>query len=134
MGRRLLPRQNTSLLSYCMHVDQGCNCVFLCLVPSFETRTQTDTHAQSNTRPHTLKHTGVGCFRKCHFGIPRNTEFYTELVLFRVIPRNFLLFNSAEFRIGSCISNSIYLQISPLHFALCSQESSLKILEDSLGP
>ncbi len=40
----------------------------------------------------------LGCFRKCHFGIPRNTEFYTELVLFRVIPRNFLLFNSAEFR------------------------------------
>jgi hypothetical protein len=39
----------------------------------------------------------LGCFRKCHFGIPRNTEFYTELVLFRVIPRNFLLFNSAEF-------------------------------------
>jgi hypothetical protein len=37
---------------------------------------------------------GVGCFRKCHFRIPRNTEFYTELVLFRVIPRNFLLFNS----------------------------------------
>jgi hypothetical protein len=40
----------------------------------------------------------VGCFRKCYFGIPRNTEFYTELVLFRVIPRNFLRFNSAEFR------------------------------------
>ncbi len=40
----------------------------------------------------------IGCFRKCHFGIPRNTEFYTELVLFRVIPQNFLLFNSAEFR------------------------------------
>ncbi len=41
---------------------------------------------------------GLGCFRKCHFGIPRNTEFYTELVLFRVILRNFLLFNSAELR------------------------------------
>jgi hypothetical protein len=40
----------------------------------------------------------LGCFRKCHFGIPRNTEFYTELVLFLVIPRNFLLFNSTEFR------------------------------------
>ncbi len=40
----------------------------------------------------------VGCFRKCYFGIPRNKEFCTELVLFRVIPRNFLLFYSAEFR------------------------------------
>ncbi len=30
----------------------------------------------------------LGCFRKCHFGIPRNTEFYTELVLFHVILRN----------------------------------------------
>jgi hypothetical protein len=49
----------------------------------------------------------VGCFRKCHFGIPRNTEFYTELVLFRVILRNFLLFNSTEFRIGLCIRNSV---------------------------
>jgi hypothetical protein len=44
------------------------------------------------------------------------------------------LWNSAEFRIGSCIRNSVYLQISPLHLALCRRESSLKILEDSLGP
>jgi hypothetical protein len=43
----------------------------------------------------------VGCFRKYLFGIPRNTEFSTELTLFRVIPRNsaeFLLFNTAKFR------------------------------------
>jgi hypothetical protein len=47
----------------------------------------------------------LGCFRKCHFGIPRNMEFYTELVLFRVIPRNFFTVqfhgisrNFAEFR------------------------------------
>jgi hypothetical protein len=62
---------------------------------------------------------------------------YTELVLFRVIPRTFYCSiprNSAEFHMGSCIQNSVYLQISPLHFALCSRESSLKILEDSLGP
>jgi hypothetical protein len=39
----------------------------------------------------------IGCFRKCIFGIPRNTE----LTLFRVIPRNFVLFNTVEFRIGS---------------------------------
>ncbi len=63
----------------------------------------------------------LGCFRKCHFGIPRNTEFYTELVLFRVIPRNSAKFftvqfrgisrNSAEFRVGSFIRNSVYLQM-----------------------
>jgi hypothetical protein len=41
----------------------------------------------------------LGCFRKYLFGIPRNTEFYTELTLFRVIPRNFLLFNTAKFRV-----------------------------------
>ncbi len=64
---------------------------------------------------------GLGCFRKCLFGIPRNTEFYAELTLFRVIPRNSAKFftvqyreiprNSAEFRIVSCTRNSVYLQM-----------------------
>ncbi len=40
----------------------------------------------------------LGCFRKCQFGIPRNTEFYTELVLFRVIPRNSAKFVIVQFR------------------------------------
>jgi hypothetical protein len=39
----------------------------------------------------------VGCFRKCLFGIPRNTELYTELTLFRLVPHNFLLY-TAKFR------------------------------------
>ncbi len=62
----------------------------------------------------------VGCFWKGLFEIPRNTEFYTELTLFHVIPRNSTKFftvqyreipqNSAEFHIGSCIRNSVYLQ------------------------
>ncbi len=38
------------------------------------------------------------CFRKCLFGILQNTEFYTELTLFRVIPRNILVFSTAKFR------------------------------------
>jgi hypothetical protein len=59
----------------------------------------------------------VGCFRKCLFVIPLNTEFYTELTLFRVIPRNFAEFltaiprNSADFRIGLYIRNSVCLQM-----------------------
>ncbi len=36
-----------------------------------------------------LSHTNLGCFWKCLFGILRNTEFYTELTLFRVIPQIF---------------------------------------------
>jgi hypothetical protein len=64
---------------------------------------------------------GLGCFRKCHFGIPRNTEFYTELVLFRVIPRNsakFLLFNSAEF--GGIPCRFVYTE-----FRISSNENTI---------
>ncbi len=60
-------------------------------------------------------------FSEVTFGIPRNTEFYTELTLFRVIPRNSAEFftvqyreiprNSAEFRVSSCIQNSVNLQM-----------------------
>ncbi len=48
---------------------------------------------------------------KCLFGIPRNTECYTELTLIRIIPRNFLLYNTAKFRIGSYVQNSVDLQM-----------------------
>jgi hypothetical protein len=44
----------------------------------------------------------LGCFRKCHFGIPQNTEFYTELVLFHVIPRNSAKFFTVQFRRIPC--------------------------------
>jgi hypothetical protein len=40
----------------------------------------------------------VGCFRKCLFGVPQNTEFYTEFTLFRVFPYRFV---NTEFRIPS---------------------------------
>jgi hypothetical protein len=53
------------------------------------------------------------CFQKCLFRTPRNSKFNTELTLFRVITRNFLLLlprNSPEFRKCSCTRNSAYLQ------------------------
>ncbi len=53
-------------------------------------------------------------FSEVPFGIPQNTEFCTELTLFRVIPSNSmksLLYNTAEFHIGSCIWNSVYHQM-----------------------
>ncbi len=41
------------------------------------------------------------CLQKWPFGIPRNTEFYTEVIS---IPRNF---NSPEFRVLFCIRNFV---------------------------
>jgi hypothetical protein len=40
----------------------------------------------------------LGRFRKCLFGIPRNTEFYAELTLFRIILQIFLLYIKAKVR------------------------------------
>jgi hypothetical protein len=48
----------------------------------------------------------VGCFWKYLLGILRNTEFYTELTLFRVIPRNSAEFFTVQYR--EIPRNSVY--------------------------
>ncbi len=40
----------------------------------------------------------LGCFRKCIVGIPRNTELYTELTFFHVIPCNSAKFFTVQYR------------------------------------
>jgi hypothetical protein len=39
----------------------------------------------------------IRVFSKVRFGIPRNTEFYMEFTLFRVVPQIVSLYNTAKF-------------------------------------
>jgi hypothetical protein len=57
-------------------------------------------------------------FSEVPFWNSADRQFYTELTLFRVIPLIFFTVqyheiprNSGEFRKGSCIRNSVYLQM-----------------------